>query len=59
MADQSNSSSAGDSRSDTQDSEGQSTQRSQATEKRSLLSNIFPFMRSRQSSSLREDLADA
>lgn len=28
-------------------------------EKRSLLSNIFPFMRSRQSSSLREDLADA
>jgi len=59
MADQNNSSTAGDSRSDTQDAEGQSTQRSQTSEKRSLLSNIFPFMRSRQSSSLREDLADA
>lgn len=59
MADQNNSSSAGDSRSDTQDAEGQSTQRSNVSEKRSLLSNIFPFMRSRQSSSLREDLADA
>lgn len=59
MADQNNSSTAGDSRSDTQDAEGQSTQRSQSSEKRSLLANIFPFMRSRQSSSLREDLADA
>lgn len=59
MADQNNSSTAGESRSDTQDAEGQSTQRSQSSEKRSLLSNIFPFMRSRQASSLREDLADA
>nr|WP_247875196.1 hemolysin family protein [Ochrobactrum sp. Marseille-Q0166] len=59
MADQNNSSTAGDSRSDTQDTEGQSTQRSQSSEKRSLLANIFPFMRSRQPSSLREDLADA
>lgn len=59
MADHNNSPTAGDSRSDTQDAEGQSTQRSQTSEKRSLLSNIFPFMRSRQSSSLREDLADA
>ncbi len=51
--------SAGENRSETQDSEGQSTQRSTVTEKRSLLSNIFPFMRARQASSLREDLADA
>ncbi|WP_019443364.1 hemolysin family protein [Brucella abortus] len=51
--------SAGDNRGETQDSEGQSTQRSSVTEKRSLLSNIFPFMRARQASSLREDLADA
>lgn len=59
MADQNNSSTAGDSRGDTQDTEGQSTQRAQSSEKRSLLANIFPFMRSRHSSSLREDLADA
>ncbi|MBC2884045.1 HlyC/CorC family transporter [Ochrobactrum sp. CM-21-5] len=63
MADQtSHSSSAGDSRgemSQTPDAEGQSTPRPVVAEKRSLLSNIFPFMRSRQTSSLREDLADA
>ncbi len=60
MADQtSHPPSAGENRSETQDAEGQSTQRSVVAEKRSLLSNIFPFMRSRQSSSLREDLADA
>ncbi|MBB5700386.1 CBS domain containing-hemolysin-like protein [Ochrobactrum daejeonense] len=60
MADQtSHPPSAGENRSETQDAEGQSTQRPVAAEKRSLLSNIFPFMRSRQSSSLREDLADA
>ncbi|MBV2142156.1 hemolysin family protein [Falsochrobactrum sp. TDYN1] len=59
MSDQNtNSSSAGEGRSETQDPEGQSTQRPLA-EKRSLLSNIFPFMRARQSSTLREDLADA
>ncbi|KAB2682564.1 MULTISPECIES: hemolysin family protein [Brucella/Ochrobactrum group] len=60
MADQtSHPPSAGENRSETQDAEGQSTQRPVVAEKRSLLSNIFPFMRSRQSSSLREDLADA
>lgn len=60
MADQtSHPPSAGENRSETQDAEGQSTQRPVVVEKRSLLSNIFPFMRSRQSSSLREDLADA
>ncbi|WP_273791939.1 hemolysin family protein [Brucella anthropi] len=60
MADQtSHPPSAGENRSETQDAEGQSTQRPVTAEKRSLLSNIFPFMRSRQSSSLREDLADA
>lgn len=60
MADQtSHPPSAGENRSETQDAEGQSTQRPVAAEKRFLLSNIFPFMRSRQSSSLREDLADA
>ncbi|PWL19464.1 magnesium/cobalt efflux protein [Falsochrobactrum shanghaiense] len=60
MSDQnSNSRSGGDNgRNEAQDPEGQSTQRPLA-EKRSLLSNIFPFMRSRQSSTLREDLADA
>lgn len=63
MADQSNhTSSAGDARGDTAqsaDPEGQSTQRPSQAEKRSLLSGIFPFLRSRQSSSIREDLADA
>ena len=60
MADQtSHPPSAGENRSETQDAEGQSTQRPVVAEKRSLLQNIFPFMRSRQSSSLREDLADA
>ncbi|NKC03458.1 hemolysin family protein [Brucella haematophila] len=60
MADQtSQPPSAGENRSETQDAEGQSTQRPVAAEKRSLLSNIFPFIRSRQQSSLREDLADA
>ncbi len=39
--------------------EGQSTLRPQGVEKRSLLSNIFPFMRSRHATSLRENLADA
>ncbi|MGU3399383.1 hemolysin family protein [Brucellaceae bacterium D45D] len=51
--------SAGDNRGENQDAEGQSTQRPVAAEKRSILSNIFPFMRSRQQTSLREDLADA
>lgn len=51
--------SAGDNRGENQDAEGQSTQRPAVAEKRSLLSNIFPFMRTRQSSTLREDLADA
>ncbi len=51
--------SAGDNRGDNQDAEGQSTQRPVVAEKRSLLSNIFPFMRARQHSTLREDLADA
>jgi len=60
MADQtSQPPSAGENRSETQDAEGQSTQRPVVAEKRSLLSNIFPFIRSRQQSSLREDLADA
>lgn len=54
--------SAGGKRSETSQApepEGQSTPRPQTVEKRSLLSNIFPFMRARQSTSLREDLADA
>ncbi|WP_374828996.1 hemolysin family protein [Paenochrobactrum pullorum] len=41
------------------DPEGQSTHRASPTEKRSFLSNLLPFLRSRQTSSLREDLADA
>lgn len=41
------------------DPEGQSTHRASQTEKRSFLSHFLPFLRSRQTSSLREDLADA
>lgn len=41
------------------DPEGQSTHRASPTEKRSFLGNFLPFLRSRQTSSLREDLADA
>lgn len=42
-----------------QDSEGQSPQRTQNAEKRSLLGNLFPFLRARNNSSLRDDLTDA
>ncbi len=60
MAEQNTPSSSGsESRSETPDGEGQSPQRPATAERRSLLSNIFPFMRTRQHSSLREDLADA
>ncbi len=63
MADQStHSSPSGDNRGETppvNDAEGQSSPRPAGAEKRSLLSNIFPFMRARQPSTLREDLADA
>lgn len=38
------------------DAEGQSITRAQGPEKRSLLSTIFPFLRSRPGTSLREDL---
>ncbi|MEK1890645.1 MAG: hemolysin family protein [Phyllobacterium sp.] len=38
------------------DAEGQSSTRAQATEKRSLLSTLFPFLRARPGTSLREDL---
>ncbi|RCW87362.1 hemolysin family protein [Phyllobacterium bourgognense] len=38
------------------DAEGQSTTRAQSPEKRSLLSAIFPFLRARPGTSLREDL---
>jgi len=41
------------------DAEGQSRQRPSQAEKRSLLSGIFPFLRSRQGHSLRKDLAEA
>lgn len=41
------------------DPEGQSPQRNHVPEKRPLLASIFPFLRGRQSSSLREDLEDA
>lgn len=58
MSDQSTNSSAGESRTEAQDPDGPSRQRPPA-EKRSLLSNIFPFIRSRQTSTLREDLVDA
>lgn len=40
-------------------SSGQSPARSSVSEKRSLLAGLFPFLRSRQTSSLREDLTDA
>ncbi|WOC15957.1 hemolysin family protein [Pseudochrobactrum sp. MP213Fo] len=67
MADQTNSnSSTGTGNSDAvsqNDPEAQSTitstLRSPPTEKRSLLAGLFPFLRSRQTSSLREDLTDA
>lgn len=39
--------------------EGQSPQRKTNSEKKSLLSSIFQFLRGRQSSTLREDLEDA
>ena len=39
--------------------EGQSPQREHIPEKRPLLASLFPFLRSRQSSTLREDLEDA
>ncbi|PRD44227.1 magnesium/cobalt efflux protein [Phyllobacterium phragmitis] len=45
--------------SQTNDADEQSTQRPQPAEKRSLLSGIFPFLRARQASSLRKDLAEA
>ncbi|RCS25048.1 HlyC/CorC family transporter [Phyllobacterium salinisoli] len=54
--------SAADAQSDTSqtnDADGQSTQRPLPAEKRSLLSGIFPFLRARQGSSLRQDLAEA
>jgi len=38
------------------DAEGQSSTRAQSTEKRSILSTIFPFLRTRPGTSLREDL---
>ncbi len=50
--------SAGDNRGETQDSEGQSTQRSSVTEKRSLC-RIFPLFARAPGIFLREDLADA
>lgn len=40
-------------------STGQSPARSAGSEKRSLLAGLFPFLRSRQTSSIREDLTDA
>nr|QIQ10736.1 hypothetical protein IBNDOAIG_00028 [uncultured bacterium] len=40
-------------------STGQSPARASGSEKRSLLAGLFPFLRSRQTSSIREDLTDA
>ena len=40
-------------------STGQNPARAAGSEKRSLLSGLFPFLRSRQTSSIREDLTDA
>ncbi|MDR0253828.1 MAG: hemolysin family protein [Brucellaceae bacterium] len=40
-------------------STGQSSARASGSEKRSLLAGLFPFLRSRQTSSIREDLTDA
>jgi CBS domain containing-hemolysin-like protein len=45
--------------SQTNDTDEQSTQRSWPTEKRSLFAGIFPFLRGRQASSLRQNLAEA
>lgn len=58
MSDQTSVSSSGDVP-QSPDPEGQSTHRASQTEKRSFLSYFLPFLRSRQTSSLREDLADA
>lgn len=41
------------------DAEGQSSARSQQAEKRSIFAGLFPFLRARQGSSIREDLTDA
>ncbi|MGH6763305.1 MAG: hemolysin family protein [Phyllobacterium sp.] len=41
------------------DADSQSTARPQHAEKRSIFSGLFPFLRSRQTSSIREDLTDA
>lgn len=43
----------------TQSNDGQSMLRAQNTEKRSLLSNFFSFLRARNNSTLRDDLTDA
>ncbi|MGU3574198.1 hemolysin family protein [Brucellaceae bacterium C25G] len=58
MSDQTSVPSSGDTPQNT-DPEGQSTHRASQTEKRSFLGSFLPFLRSRQNSSLREDLADA
>lgn len=39
--------------------DGQNGARAHSSEKRSLLSNLFPFLRARNNSSLRDDLTDA
>lgn len=41
------------------DADSQSTTRPHHAEKRSIFSGLFPFLRSRQTSSIREDLTDA
>lgn len=58
MSDQTSVPSTGDGLQNT-DPEGQSTYRASSVEKRSFLGNLLPFLRGRQTSSLREDLADA